>query len=86
MNSFAPRAVTRDGSPSVGASALRDVNATLEEAVATVSGKGHEAIQNVREVRDTFADALLASVRAHPYTTLALIGGIGFVFGATWRR
>jgi ElaB/YqjD/DUF883 family membrane-anchored ribosome-binding protein len=85
MNSFAPRAVTRDGS-GAGASALHDVNATLEEAVATVSNKGHEAIQNVREVRDTFADALLASVRAHPYTTLALIGSIGFVFGATWRR
>ena len=40
----------------------------------------------VREVGDTMVDAIDESLKKRPYTTLALALGIGFLFGATWRR
>jgi ElaB/YqjD/DUF883 family membrane-anchored ribosome-binding protein len=40
----------------------------------------------VREVGDNMVDAIDASLKKRPYTTLALALGIGFLFGATWRR
>jgi len=45
-----------------------------------------EAADAVRDVRDTFADAIDESIQERPYTTLALAVGIGFVMGAMWRR
>ena len=54
--------------------------------MAEVGQKGSEAMQTVREVRDTFEEALLHSIKSHPYATLAVVGGIGFVAGAVWRR
>ena len=48
--------------------------------------KGQEAMDNVREVGDTFSVAIEKSVTKRPYTTLALAVGLGFLFGATWRR
>jgi len=45
-----------------------------------------EAVDAMREVRDTFADAVEESVQERPFTTLAMALGIGFVFGAMWRR
>lgn len=69
-----------------GAAAMRDIKAGLDEAVAGVNEKGREALQGAREVRDTFADAVLSSVRTRPYMTLAIAGFIGFVCGAMRRR
>ena len=69
-----------------GAAAMRDIKTGLDEAVSDASEKGREALQGAREVRDTFADAILDSVRTHPYTTLAIAGFIGFVCGAMGRR
>ena len=40
----------------------------------------------VREVGDTVVDAIDDSLRKRPYTTLAIAVGIGFLFGAAWRR
>jgi hypothetical protein len=47
--------------------------------------KGQEALDNVRGVGDTFANALDKSLKERPYTTLALALAGGFVFGAIWR-
>jgi ElaB/YqjD/DUF883 family membrane-anchored ribosome-binding protein len=47
---------------------------------------GMEAVGAVREVGDNVVDAIDESLRRRPYTTLALAAGIGFLFGATWRR
>jgi len=69
-----------------GAAAMRDIKAGLDDAVAGVNETGREALQGAREVRDTFADAILDSVRTRPYTTLAIAGFIGFVCGAMRRR
>jgi ElaB/YqjD/DUF883 family membrane-anchored ribosome-binding protein len=69
-----------------GAAAMRDIKAGLDDAMAGVNEKGREALQGAREVRDTFADAVLNSVRTRPYMTLAIAGFIGFVCGAMRRR
>ena len=40
----------------------------------------------MREVGDNMVDAIDELLKPRPYTTLALALGIGFLFGATWRR
>ena len=54
--------------------------------VSDAGDKGREAVDAVREVGDNMAHAIDESLKTRPYTTLALAVGIGFLFGATWRR
>ena len=54
--------------------------------VSDVQEMGMEAVGAVREVGDNVVDAIDESLRKRPYTTLAIAAGIGFLFGATWRR
>ena len=68
-----------------GSTALRDAKAGLDDAMESVSDKGQEALRSAREVRDTFDEAIRASLRTHPYTTLAVAGLIGFAY-AVMRR
>ena len=58
----------------------------VDDTVAKVADKGEEALNSAREVRDTIADAILQSVRTRPYTTLAIAGFVGFLYGAMRRR
>jgi ElaB/YqjD/DUF883 family membrane-anchored ribosome-binding protein len=92
-----PADVSKDDLASKGASAFREVKANVESVIADAGEKGrqalsyaghkgHEAVDNVREVRDTFAVAVEKSVTKRPYATLAMALGLGFLFGATWRR
>jgi ElaB/YqjD/DUF883 family membrane-anchored ribosome-binding protein len=80
-----------------GAAAFREVKASVESVIADAGDKGQqawdyagkkgqEAVDNVREVRDTLAVAIERSVTKRPYTTLALAVAAGFLFGAIWRR
>jgi ElaB/YqjD/DUF883 family membrane-anchored ribosome-binding protein len=48
--------------------------------------KSREAVDAMREVSDNFIAAVDDSLKNRPYTTLAIIGGIGFLLGALWRR
>jgi ElaB/YqjD/DUF883 family membrane-anchored ribosome-binding protein len=59
---------------------------SVDEAIADAEGKGREAVDAVREVGDNMIDAIDESLKQRPYTTLVLAVGIGFLFGATWRR
>jgi ElaB/YqjD/DUF883 family membrane-anchored ribosome-binding protein len=54
--------------------------------MSDAGAKGQEAVDAVREVGDNMLDAIDESLKKRPYTTLALAVGIGFLFGATWRR
>lgn len=45
-----------------------------------------EATEAVRDVRDTFMDAIERSVQERPLATLGMAFGIGFIIGVTWRR
>jgi len=66
--------------------AWRHAKASVDEAVADAQDKGREAASAVREVSDHFVEALDQSIKTRPYTTLALVAGLAFLFGASWRR
>jgi len=63
-------------------SAKSQVNSAISDAQAT----GREAVDAFRDVADTFGDAIEDSLKRRPYATLAMAAGIGFLFGAAWRR
>jgi ElaB/YqjD/DUF883 family membrane-anchored ribosome-binding protein len=69
-----------------GSKAWRRARSGVDEAIADVEHRGRDAVDAVREVGDNVADAIDESLKHRPYTTLALAVGIGFLFGATWRR
>ena len=69
-----------------GNAAWSRARSNLEGVVSDAGAKGQEAVEAVREVGDNLVDALDKSLKKRPYTTLALAVGIGFLFGATWRR
>jgi len=58
----------------------------MEDAVSEAEDKGREAVDAVREVSDNFVEAIDESIKTRPYTTLAIVAGLAFLFGATWRR
>jgi ElaB/YqjD/DUF883 family membrane-anchored ribosome-binding protein len=62
--------------------AKAQANSMLEDAQDT----GREAVDAFRDVADTFGDAVEDSLKRRPYATLAMVAGIGFLFGAAWRR
>jgi ElaB/YqjD/DUF883 family membrane-anchored ribosome-binding protein len=69
-----------------GTAAFRDAKASVNKAASDATEKGQEALQGARDMRDSVADAILDSVRRRPYTTLAIAGAIGFLYGAMRRR
>ncbi len=69
-----------------GNAAWRRAKASIDDAVAEAEDKGREAASAVREVSGHFVDAIDESIKTRPYTTLAIVAGIAFLFGATWRR
>lgn len=69
-----------------GNKAWRRAKSNVEGVVSDVQGMGAEAVGAVREVGDNVVDAVDELLRKRPYTTLAIAVGIGFLFGATWRR
>ena len=71
---------------SKGAQAWSRAKSNVEGMMSDASAKGQEAVDAVREVGDNVVDAIDESLKKRPYTTLALAVGIGFLFGATWRR
>jgi ElaB/YqjD/DUF883 family membrane-anchored ribosome-binding protein len=69
-----------------GEGAWQRARVSVDEALADAGGKGRDAVDAVREVGDNMMEAIDESLKSRPYTTLALAVGIGFLFGATWRR
>jgi ElaB/YqjD/DUF883 family membrane-anchored ribosome-binding protein len=69
-----------------GNKAWSRARSNVEGVISDAQDKGMEAVGAVREVGDNVVDAIDESIKTRPYTTLALAAGIGFLFGATWRR
>ena len=76
-----------------GSQALREAKAQMSRAKQNLDGvlsgageKGREALGTVRESTDTALEALEDAVRQRPFATLAIALGLGFLFGASWRR
>ena len=69
-----------------GNAAWTRARANVEGVVSDVSAKGQDAVDAVQEASERVVDAIDDSLRTRPYTTLAIALGIGFLFGAMWRR
>jgi ElaB/YqjD/DUF883 family membrane-anchored ribosome-binding protein len=71
---------------SKGTKAFARAKSNVGGVISDAQDAGMEAVGAVREVGDNVVDAIDESIKTRPYTTLALAVGIGFLFGATWRR
>ena len=71
---------------SKGNAAWRRAKTSVDDVMSDAQSKGQEAASAVREVSDNFVDAIDESLKSRPYATLAIALGLGFLFGATWRR
>jgi ElaB/YqjD/DUF883 family membrane-anchored ribosome-binding protein len=69
-----------------GNAAWQRARGSVDGAMASAQDKGREAVGAVRDVSDNFVSAIDESLDKRPYTTLALVAAVGFLFGATWRR
>jgi ElaB/YqjD/DUF883 family membrane-anchored ribosome-binding protein len=69
-----------------GNAAWQRARANVDDVMAGAQDKGREAVGAVRDVSDNFVDAVDESIKNRPYVTLALVAGLGFLFGATWRK
>ena len=76
-----------------GSQALREAKTQMSRAKQSLDGvlsgageKSREALGTVRESTDTALEALEDAVRQRPFATLAIALGLGFLFGASWRR
>jgi ElaB/YqjD/DUF883 family membrane-anchored ribosome-binding protein len=69
-----------------GGATWRTAKSNVEGVISEAQDKGMDAVDAVREVGDNMVGALDKSLKKRPFTTLALAGGIGFLFGATRRR
>ena len=57
-----------------------------ESLVSDAKQTGKDAATAFSDVADTFGDAIDDSIRRRPYATIAIVAGIGFLFGAVWAR
>jgi len=69
-----------------GSAAWQRAKTSVDGMVADAQGKTREAAGAVRDVSDNFAGAIDESIKSRPYATLAIVAGLGFLFGTTWRR
>jgi ElaB/YqjD/DUF883 family membrane-anchored ribosome-binding protein len=69
-----------------GNAAWQRARANVDDVVAGARDKGRDAAGALREVSDNFVDAIDESIQTRPYVTLAIAAGLGFLFGATWKR
>ena len=69
-----------------GGAAWQRARAGVDDVMSDAQDKGREAVDAMREVSDKFVVAVDESIKNRPYTTLAMAIGLGFLFGATWRR
>lgn len=69
-----------------GNAAWQRAKSSMDDVVSDAADKGREAADAMREVSDHFVEAIDESIKTRPYTTLAIVAGIAFLFGATWRR
>ncbi|MGB9367218.1 MAG: hypothetical protein WCE79_14515 [Xanthobacteraceae bacterium] len=77
---------TKDDAMAQVKSQVRRAQAAAGSAIEDAQATGREAVDAFRDVADTFGDAVEDSLKRRPYATLAVAAGIGFLFGAAWKR
>jgi ElaB/YqjD/DUF883 family membrane-anchored ribosome-binding protein len=69
-----------------GGAAWQRARSGVDDVVSDAQDRGREAVDAMREVSDKFVEAVDESIKTRPYVTLAMAAGLGFLFGAIWRR
>ena len=69
-----------------GSEAWQRARSGVDGVMSDAQDKSGEAVDAMREVSDKVVEAVDESIKNRPYTTLAMALGLGFLFGATWRR
>ena len=69
-----------------GTAAWQQARSGVDGVMSDAQDKSREAVDAMREISDKFVEAVDESIKNRPYTTLAIALGLGFLFGATWRR
>ena len=69
-----------------GAAAWRRAKSSVDEAVAGAQEKGATRRAPCAKCPIISSRAIDELIKTRPYTTLALVAGIAFLFGAAWRR
>jgi ElaB/YqjD/DUF883 family membrane-anchored ribosome-binding protein len=69
-----------------GSAAWQRARSGVDGVMSDAQDKSREAVDAMREVSDKFVATIDESIKNRPYTTLAIAIGLGFLFGATWRR
>ncbi len=69
-----------------GNAAWQRARSSVDDVVSDAQERGREAADAVRDVSENFVEAIDESIKNRPYATLAIVAGLGFLFGATWRR
>jgi ElaB/YqjD/DUF883 family membrane-anchored ribosome-binding protein len=77
---------TKDDAMAQVKSQVRSAKKQADSMLSDAKEQGREAVDAFRDVADTFGDAVEDSLKRRPYATLAMVAGIGFLFGAAWRR
>ena len=62
---------------------MRRMRDDIGETVSAAGDRGREALSGISE---NVGEALRGSLREHPYTSVGLALGLGFLFGAVWHR
>ncbi len=69
-----------------GNAAWQRARSSVDGVVSDAQDRGREAVGAMRDVSDNFVEAIDEFIKNRPYATLAVVAGLGFLFGATWRR
>jgi ElaB/YqjD/DUF883 family membrane-anchored ribosome-binding protein len=69
-----------------GTAAWQRARSGVDDVMSDAQDKSREAVDAIREVSEKFVETVDESIKNRPYTTLAMALGLGFLFGATWRR
>jgi ElaB/YqjD/DUF883 family membrane-anchored ribosome-binding protein len=66
--------------------AKAQAKSSIDGAVSDARDTGRDAAGAVRDISDNVVEAIDDSLKTRPYMTLAVVAGLGFLFGALWRR
>jgi ElaB/YqjD/DUF883 family membrane-anchored ribosome-binding protein len=73
-----------------GSEALTDVKKRIQRIrdglEDVVTEKGQEAADAMFDVTESIGESVEEALRTRPMTSLAIAIGVGFLFGAAWRR
>ena len=64
---------------------VKDATSTTKQSVDSAAGQLQDVANQVTKVGGNVQKAVDKSLADQPYTTLFLVGALGFVLGALWK-